>query len=341
MSFRTNTIHRIAIGTLGLLAISCASLLLPGQGTSRGDATVTVEASPTATVLPTSTPLPQSTIRIVIPGNTTGWLRTGIWLRAGDEFSIQASGTINIWPNCASTKAGAGFPELDCKEVTEIGPAGTMVFGGAKPNYPYPEGGTAALVGRVGDEASTFLTGTEGTFTAPADGFLQFAINDVESMGDNQDEFIAQVTIPYGISQSIAAAPWIDTGIILQPGDRFSIEAGGKISMWPNCAATKVERGYPDIDCAKTVVGPSGTDIFAPGLEEYPLPGENTMALIGRVGNDPAFVIGEGGEFTTESSGPLFLITNDTVEWKKDDWGTFTVTITVASAQNSVQLTIR
>ncbi|MBN1312587.1 MAG: hypothetical protein JXB30_14320 [Anaerolineae bacterium] len=323
----------------GLLTISCTTVTLPGQPTAQEDAEATTSID--ATPLPVSSPQPKSTVGIVIPGSTAGWLRTGIWLQAGDAIIIQASGTINIWPNCEMTKAGAGYPDLDCKEVTEIGPEGTLAFGPAKMNYPYPDGGVAALVGRIGCESLAFLMGTEGTFTASVDGFLQFAINDVESMEDNQDAFFVQVTIPYQLPQSIATVPWEDTGIILKPGDAFTITAEGTISMWPNCAATKVERGYPDIDCAETNVGPAGTDVFAPGLADYPLPGENTMTLIGRVGNDAAFVVGTGGDFVAKSGGPLLLVTNDTVDWKQDDQGMFSIIITVNGASDNVQLTIR
>ena len=342
MYSKHNVVRKIVLLMLGLLAIDCVTIALPEQSTPRGNTEATViDVLPTATLMPSPTLPPQSTVGIIIPGSTTGWLQTGIWLQAGDEVAIQAGGTINIWPNCEETKAGAGYPDLDCTEVTEIGPDGTMVFGSAEEDYPYPGSGIAALIGRIGDEASAFLLGTEGTFIADADGFLQFAINDVESMDDNQDAFIAQVTIPYLLPQSIAATTWEDTGIILQPGDAFSITAVGTINMWPNCEATKVERGYPDIDCAETNIGPNGTDLFAPGLEEYPLSGMNTMALIGRVGNGAAFVVGEGGDFVADSKGPLMLVTNDTLDWKKDDQGTFSVTIEVDGKEGSIQLTIR
>ena len=294
----------------------------------------TIPPKPTATpdTQPTEIP-PQTTLPIIIPGNHVGWLNTGIWLQAGDIYTVAATGIINIWPNCEETKAQEGLPNLDCLDVTQVTPEGTDAFGLTTDAYPYPNGNTAALVGRV-DSAPSFMVGFGNTFTAETDGFLQFAINDYQFMEDNLGEFSALVTIPYNITPEILNGEWFNTGVMLGEGDMVTIAATGAIDMWPNCEETRAEQGYPDADCAALHnVSPNGTATFAPATGEYPLPNSQTMALVGRIGNDDVFLVGEGGEFTADTSGPLLLATNDTAYWRQDDQGTFTVVVTTENGE--------
>lgn len=310
------------------------------EATQLPEASATSPPAPSATVpLPTSHP--QSNLGIVIPGNTEGWLSADVWLEAGDVITMTASGTINIWPNCEETKAAAGFPDLDCARVTAIGPGGANVFEPAKEDYPYPGGPIAALVGRVA-EGRSFLMGEQWVYSVENSGMLAFAINDVTSMPDNGGEFVVQLTVPYAISPTVPNGDWQETGILLSAGQAFTITAAGSINMWPNCEETKAEQGFPNFDCSVTAaVGPNGTDVFSPGQEDYPMPGANTLVLIGRVGNSAMFVIGEGGAFTAPQSGPLLITTNDTAYWKQDDQGIFTVTLVPGETGNVIHLEIR
>ncbi|MFZ6028729.1 MAG: hypothetical protein ACOYYS_13520 [Chloroflexota bacterium] len=295
---------------------------------------------PTATA-PSPTDRPQSGLGIIVPGNTEGWLSSGVWLEAGDTITLSVSGTIDIWPNCEETKASAGFADLDCTLVTMVGPGGTNAFDPAKEDYPYPGGPVAALVGRV-EGGAPFLIGEQLVRPVENSGVLAFAINDVTSMSDNGGEFVVQLTIPYAISPTIAHGDWQETGILLTAGQAFTVTASGAINMWPNCEETKAEQGYPNFDCSITAaVGPSGTDAFSPGQEDYPLPGANTLALLGRVGNGPIFVIGAGGVFTAPQSGPLLVTTNDTAYWKQDDQGIFIVTLIPGKTGETINLELR
>ncbi len=246
-----------------------------------------------------------STLPVVVPGTTLGWRGSGIWLQEGDSYTVAASGEVNIWPSCEDAKAEAGLPDIDCAEVP-AGPAGTVAFDAADDGegFPYPGGPIAALVVRVGD-GQPALVGTGGTFTADATGFLEFAINDVSSPGDNEGEFSVDVTVHVAASPEITRGAWSDTGAVLAEGEEFTISASGAINMWPNCEETKEEQGYPGFDCSLTsAVGPTGTDAFAPGQDDYPLPGENTLALVARVGNGPVFLVGNGGTFVADEDGP-------------------------------------
>jgi len=299
------------------------------------DTTTLLQSSSTLT--PTTQSPGETTLEILIPSTTLGWKSSGIWLQAGDSYALEAAGEVNIWPNCEETKVDAGFTNLDCGLVP-TGPEGTTAFDPADENegYPYPGGPIAALTVRVG-EGEAILVGTGGTFTADATGFLQFAINDVTSVWDNTGEFTVDATVHFITSPAITKGSWSDTGIVLDAGEEFTITASGTINMWPNCEETKEEQGFPGFDCSLTsAVSPVGTDAFAPGLDDYPLPGENTLALVARVSNGPVFLVGESGTFITEAGGPLLLTTNDTGYWKQDDQGTFVIIISRESTGDGI-----
>ncbi len=332
-----NPILLLCTVVLALLPLACSSGDLTPTPEVTGSAPTetaaaltpppTAESTATPGIPPTDTP--HTTFTIVVPGDYNGWIDTGIWLQAGDVYEVQASGVLNIWPNCAETKAQAGYPDLDCADVTHVEPPGTMAFGPTLATYPYPGGPTSALVGRV-DSAPSYLTGNGGTFTAETSGFLKFTTNEIVYMEDNQGQFSVLVTIPYAMPPASLHGEWFATGLVLAPGESVTITVTGAIDMWPNCEETRAERGYPNIDCATLhALGPGGTALLPPQPgDEYPLPEANTMALVGRFGNGAAFLIGAGGTFTAEGGGPLLLAVNDTAYWRQDDIGAFNVAIT-------------
>ncbi len=123
-------------------------------------------------------------------------------------------------------------------------------------------------------------------------------------------------------------AGWADSTLTVQSGDRITFSASRTIDMWPNCEATKVAEGYPDIDCSAVHrVGPDGTDLFPLGPGDYPLPGAKVMQLVGRVGDGPAFKVGKSATVVMTQSGSLQLTANDP-DWRKaDDKGWYRVEI--------------
>ena len=160
-------------------------------------------------------------------------------------------------------------------------------------------------------------------------GLLQFATNENFITDDNLGEFFAIVTVPDGILLPSTNGVWQDTGLFVEAGQAFTINASGTVNIWPNCDATKVEQGYPDVDCALMNVSPDGTTVFDPALEGYPLPGANVGALVARVGDGAAFLVGTHGSFITETSGNLFIAVNDTEFFSQDDEGNFEIVITL------------
>ncbi|MEW6457135.1 MAG: hypothetical protein AB1410_10545 [Acidobacteriota bacterium] len=103
--------------------------------------------------------------------------------------------------------------------------------------------------------------------------------------------------------------PWLDTLIDVKEGDILFFEAKGTI---------RIGSGRPKI-------GPEGE------LKKYwgdnkPIPGESTGALIGKIGESGAFLIGnERREFRMPANGRLFLGVND--DNILDNSGYFTVVI--------------
>lgn len=105
---------------------------------------------------------------------------------------------------------------------------------------------------------------------------------------------------------------WTDTGIALAQGDRLYIQASGRIS-W--------NRRLSD-----AWTGPEG--VPRRGFFK-PLSGENTGALIGKIGEESSdyFLVGPRGEFAVPQAGRLFLGIND--DNVGDNEGAFDVLVRV------------
>lgn len=268
------------------------------------------------------------TARINLSGTTQGWVDTGADLEVGDIYTVLAGGSINIWPNCEETKAQEGFPDLNCALVQSIGPNGTTAFDPTPLDYPFPGGLLGALVGRIGDN-QPFMIGTGGTFTAESEGRLEIAFNENFILDDNIGGYGVEITVPHPFNYVSVDGEWVDLGIILEPGQTFTITASGVVNIWSTCEEDKVDEGYPDIDCSLMTITPAGTVAFDPAEDNYPFPGANVGALVGRVGDGDIFLIGEGGTFTTDAGGPLLVKINDIPEFTDDDQGFFNVVVTL------------
>ena len=100
---------------------------------------------------------------------------------------------------------------------------------------------------------------------------------------------------------------WTSTGVIVRRGDTVSFEASGEIRI-----------GGP----GNPPISPGGIPEAAPGS---PLPNAPAGALIGRVGNGPAFFIGARNSVRMNNAGQLFVGINDGN--LGDNQGTFQVTV--------------
>lgn len=97
-----------------------------------------------------------------------------------------------------------------------------------------------------------------------------------------------------------ATSSWKNAGYV-NAGKAYTIKYVG--GMWT---------ANPNLD-AGNLYGPTGSNVVAtqPG---YALPGANEGALVGRVGNNPPFLIGNGASTPAGQTGPLQLVINDDLD---------------------------
>jgi hypothetical protein len=117
-----------------------------------------------------------------VPGNSRG-VDAGIDVRAGDQITFTASGTI-----VAGQRAGT------------VGPEGgrSSGFGSIIGTRPVPSAGVGALIGYIrmldGQNSQPFFIGSSLTWTAPADGRLYLLVND-DNYSDNSGAFTVHITL--------------------------------------------------------------------------------------------------------------------------------------------------
>lgn len=110
---------------------------------------------------------------VLVPANR-GWTDTGITVRAGDVFRVDASGSINWGPNRSDDANG---------EVNSPYNA----------NRPVPNRAGGALIGRIGNGLPFFIGSGLQSFRAGTSGRLYLGIND-DYLGDNSGSFRVMVT---------------------------------------------------------------------------------------------------------------------------------------------------
>ncbi len=119
---------------------------------------------------------------ISVPGNSRG-TDTGIDVRAGDQITFSASGSI-----VAGQRAGSVSPD---------GGRSTG-FGSIVSSRPVPNAGVGALIGYIrtadGQASQPFFVGSQVTWTAAADGRLFLLIND-DNYNDNSGSFIVRLRV--------------------------------------------------------------------------------------------------------------------------------------------------
>ncbi len=95
-------------------------------------------------------------------GGTSDWLDTNLDLRAGDQLTFTATGSMTTGPGKTATPQGASRGFRDLIKA-----------------YPVNEAGQAALIGRIGssDAAIPFLIGASKTFKSPRQGRLFLNVN--------------------------------------------------------------------------------------------------------------------------------------------------------------------
>lgn len=105
----------------------------------------------------------------------------------------------------------------------------------------------------------------------------------------------------------LAASEWQDSGILVTAGQRFQLTAQGQWFL-------DKAGGVPSEGCGPDGLptsDPAGHDPPLAGHPPWPKPDEKGGALIARIGNGPPFLVGAGGTFTADRTGPLWFVCND------------------------------
>jgi hypothetical protein len=120
-------------------------------------------------------------IDINVPGNSQG-TDTGLDLRAGNQATITATGSVVTGP-----RSGAVSPN-----------GGRVGFGSILGEYPVRDVGVGALIGFIrssdGQNTQPFFVGSQQTITASVDGRLFLLIND-DSYDDNSGSFSVHIAL--------------------------------------------------------------------------------------------------------------------------------------------------
>lgn len=123
---------------------------------------------------------------------TVGWTDSGIDVVEGEPISITATGRVVVRQ---SDRWGQKFEAA-------VNPEGTFLVhdGIQDQHFPLPSGNRGpapcfCLMGRIGERGEPFFVGKSKSWTAPASGRLQLAVNDFDP-SDSEGAFHAQVVRP-------------------------------------------------------------------------------------------------------------------------------------------------
>lgn len=122
---------------------------------------------------------------VTIPGNQ-GWTHTGMFVNAGDEVRINATGGVAFSAG-SEPQPPSGDPQR-CLTAAS-GPNGWRAS-------PFPDVHLRcwSLIGRIGD-GTAFYVGNEKILHAPNSGELLLGVND-NVLGDNSGSWVASVNVP-------------------------------------------------------------------------------------------------------------------------------------------------
>lgn len=241
------------------------------------------------------------------------WVRTQIQLTRGQRVRVQATGTIYLEGQTATTPDGLSNRR--------------------DPDAPLPDANDGALVAAIGQDPNipAILIGRSREFVAEQDGVLYFTVNHWETR-NARGAFRVNLSVDRNVPVSTGggAVPtqgrektvtvradqqWTDTGIDVEPNMTFEITSEGEITI--------TSRFKSD---------PNGNQDAMVRNTAYPVPDQGVGALIGKIryrnGQDSNFIfIGSRATPQTEPNeyGRLFLGIND--DYFRDNRGTYRVTI--------------
>jgi len=124
----------------------------------------------------------RSTYFITVPAKHS-WTYTSIWVNAGQQVKITATGTIHVGSGVSAGPAGKPFTSSQCGYHTYNTSYGFLA----------PGLNCWSLLFSV-DGYPAFQTGSAITFVSPTSGYLQLGVND-DYFRDNSGAFTAKVVL--------------------------------------------------------------------------------------------------------------------------------------------------
>jgi hypothetical protein len=113
-------------------------------------------------------------------------------------------------------------------------------------------------------------------------------------------------TLPLSLNLP-ADARWVDTQVLLQEGESITIIATGKVTLGKRFVNIDASHLISSL-CNMAIDNQSANPKYTIDCLLTNAPGG---AVIGKIGNNPPFLIGGSKHFTTTASGELFLGVND------------------------------
>lgn len=151
-----------------------------------------------------------------------------------------------------------------------------------------------------------------------------------------------EIRIPFVVPGNVGAEGWVDSGVVLQDGQTFTLEASGHVNIWPQCnqfcTGDNVQTDLAYIPscsalCNAVSAGPAGSvpiNQVVQGVSQFfPMPDENAVSLLGRIGDGEPFYVGAGNSFVADNTGRLQFRINEDSRVPGDETGRFIVFITI------------
>lgn len=225
------------------------------------------------------------------------WTST-IYVEKGEKIQISASGKWVSDPNYGSISVmGHDNPLLSDKA-------------------PIKGANHGILVGRI-EGGRPFVVGEYKELEVERTGLLQFMMNDeLDYLHDNSGTIRLEVIKSkkkHSFTVNVSSTTrWEDTGIRIEKNSKITITASGRWKSDPSIDATD----------------PNGHS--SPLISDNaPMKGVNHGALVGRIGDSPAFLIGDETTFTSMYSGTLQLMINDEYHFLYDNSGALEVRVQI------------
>ncbi len=223
--------------------------------------------------------LSQKAIKIDVKNQ---WNDTGIDLTAGGTYVILSYGI---------------YREVDSPNdpTAWIGPEG---YNHCEPDasYPIPNVAARCLIGKIGSSGAPFAVGSKYYKQISQSGRLYLGVNDINF--SNNDGYLLSVISKVATALDVqvdVTKDWTDTGISVSTGDAVWAIGYGK---------------YKDVTQygANDWIGAGGY------LEKESYKGitnGRARAIIGKIGNNPPFTVGEMVKYIANTSGKLYLGIDD------------------------------